>query len=58
MRWVGEGSNIFALMVYCAVGTLALANYADHRRDEQEQNAKRYQPSASDRAVSNDIFVT
>jgi hypothetical protein len=41
MRWVGAGSNIFALMVYCAVGTLALANYADRRRDEQEQSAKR-----------------
>jgi hypothetical protein len=41
LRWVGEGSNIFGPMVYCAVGTLALADYADHRRDEQEQSAKR-----------------
>jgi hypothetical protein len=46
LRWVAEGSNIFGLMVYCAgmtliLGALALANYADHRRDEQEQSAKR-----------------
>jgi hypothetical protein len=46
LRWVAEGSNIFGLMIYCAgmtliLGTLALANYADHRRDEQEQSAKR-----------------
>jgi hypothetical protein len=46
LRWVAEGSNIFGLMVYCAgmtliLGTLAWANYADHRRDKQEQSAKR-----------------
>jgi hypothetical protein len=46
LRWFAEGSNIFGLMVYCAgmtliLGTLALANHADHRRDKQEQNATR-----------------
>ena len=46
LHWVAEGSNIFGLMIYSAgmtliLGTLALANYADHRRDEQEQSAKR-----------------
>ena len=43
---VAEGSNIVGVVVYCSgmifiVGALALANYADHRRDEQEQSAKR-----------------
>jgi hypothetical protein len=46
LRWVAEGSNIFGLMIYCAgmiliVGTLVLANDADHRRDKQEQSANR-----------------
>jgi hypothetical protein len=46
LRWIGEGSNIFGLMVYCAgmtliLGTLALANYADHRQNKQEQSATR-----------------
>jgi hypothetical protein len=46
LRWVAEGSNIFGLMVYCAgmtliLGTSALANYSDHRRDKQEQSATR-----------------
>jgi hypothetical protein len=46
LRWVAEGSNIFGLMIYCAgmiliVGTLVLANDADHRRDKQEQSASR-----------------
>jgi len=46
LRWVVEGSNIFGLMIYSAamiliVGTLVLANYADHRRDKQEQSANR-----------------
>ena len=46
LRWVAEGSNIFGLMGYCAgmtliLGTLTLANYADHRRDNQEQSATR-----------------
>jgi hypothetical protein len=45
LRWVAEGSNIFGLIVYCAgmtliLGTLAWANYVDHRRDK-EQIAKR-----------------
>jgi hypothetical protein len=39
LRWVAEGSNIFGLIVYCVgmtliLGTLAWANYADHRRDK------------------------
>jgi hypothetical protein len=46
LQWVAEGSDIFGLMIYSAgmiviVGALVLANYADHRRDEQEQSAKR-----------------
>ena len=46
LRWVAEGSNIFGLMIYFAgmtliVGVLILANYADHRRDNQEQSANR-----------------
>ena len=46
LRWVAEGSNIFGLMIYCAgmtliLGTLALANYSDHRRDKQEQSPTR-----------------
>jgi hypothetical protein len=46
LRWVAEGSNIFGLVVYCTgmtliLGTLALANYVDHRRDKQEQSATR-----------------
>jgi len=46
LRWVAEGSNIFGVIVYCAgmifiVGALALANYADHRRDKGRQSAKR-----------------
>jgi hypothetical protein len=46
LPWVGEGSNIFGLMVYCAgltliLGTLALANYADHRENKQGQGATR-----------------
>ena len=44
LHWVAEGSNIFGLRIYSAgmfliVGTLVLANYADHRRDKQEQSA-------------------
>ena len=44
LRWLAEGTNIFGLMIYSAgmfliVGTLVLANYADHRRDKQEQSA-------------------
>ena len=43
---LAEGSNIFGLMIYSAgmiliVGTLILANYADHRRGKQERSAKR-----------------
>ena len=46
LRWVAEGSNIFGLMIYSAgmtliVGVLILANYADHRRDNQEPSANR-----------------
>jgi hypothetical protein len=46
LRGLAEGSNIFGLMIYSAgmiliVGALILANYADHRRDKQEQSAKR-----------------
>jgi hypothetical protein len=45
LRWVADGSNIFGLMIYSAgmiliVGALILANYADHRRDKQEQSVK------------------
>jgi hypothetical protein len=44
LRWIAEVSNIFGLMIYSAgmilmVGTLVLANYADDRRDNQEQSA-------------------
>jgi hypothetical protein len=47
LHWVAEGSNIFGLMIYSAgmfllVGTLVLANHADHRRDRQEQSASQY----------------
>jgi hypothetical protein len=46
LRWVTEGSNIFGLMIYSAgmtliVGALLLANYVDHRRDNQEPSANR-----------------
>ena len=46
LHWVAEGSSIFGLIIYSAgmiviVGALVLANYADHRRDKQEQSAKR-----------------
>jgi hypothetical protein len=46
LRWVAEGSNIFGLMIYSAgmtliVGVLILANYADHRLDNQEPSANR-----------------
>jgi hypothetical protein len=44
LRWVAEGTNISGLMIYSAgmiliVGALVLANYADGRRDKQEQSA-------------------
>jgi hypothetical protein len=44
LRWIAEESNIFGLMIYSAgmilmVGTLVFANYADDRRDNQEQSA-------------------
>ena len=44
LRWVAEELNIFGLMIYSAgmilmVGALVLANYADDRRDYQEQSA-------------------
>jgi hypothetical protein len=44
LHWIAEGSNIFGLAIYSAgmfliVGTLVLANYADHRRDMQDQSA-------------------
>ncbi len=46
LRWVAEGTNIVGLMIYSAgmiliAGALALANYADHRQDKQEQSANR-----------------
>jgi hypothetical protein len=44
VRCLAEESNIFGLMIYSAgmilmVGALILANYADDRRDNQEQSA-------------------
>ena len=44
LRWIAEESNTFGLMIYSAgmilmVGALVLANYADDRRDNQEQSA-------------------
>ena len=41
LRWLAEGSNIHGLIVYgvgmtLILGTLVLANYADHWRDEHE----------------------
>ena len=44
LRWIAEESNILGLMIYSAgmilmIGALILANYADDRRDNQEQSA-------------------
>ena len=44
LRWIAEESSIFGLMIYSAgmilmVGALVFANYADDRRDNQEQSA-------------------
>jgi hypothetical protein len=46
LRVVADATNIYGLIIYCVgmtlliLGTLAWANYADHRRDEQ-QSAER-----------------